>query len=386
MRARTVSINHDNSYQAGRQAALELVEELAAPDLVMMFANSRHDAQGVLDGVWSVLSEPTRLIGCSSYAEIGAEDAAIGSVTLMGIEFGKVEWQLFSLDAIGESSTDAGRRFAMQMQDFGPRLVVMLPDLVANSIQLVRAMREVLGPDCPIIGGVASEQLEFVRTWEFLDRKVIGGGIVALALRGPLRVVTVARAGFQPVGAMRTCTRVEDGKLILELDGRRALDIYKELLGPDVAARPNIGIEFPLAVIQRSPSGDYMGSDERAQVIRVVRQLDEERGALLCAGDIEEGVKVRMTRGNKEDLIAAAKLAIEQGVAAMPDAQLAFLFNCAGRKLVLGARYREEINAAFGPLGDIPRIGFYTYGELAPVDGTNMYHDETFTLALVASE
>lgn len=386
MRARTVSINHENSYQAGRQAALELVEELAKPDLVMMFANSRHDAQGVLDGVWSVLAEPTRLIGCSSYAEIGAEDAAIGSVTLMGIEFGKVEWQLFSLDAVGESSTDAGRRLAESMQDFGPRLVVVLPDLVANSIQLVRAMREVLGRECPIIGGVASEQLEFVRTWEFLDRKVIASGVVALAMRGPLRVVTVARAGFQPVGAMRTCTRVEDGKLILELDGRSALDIYKELLGPGVAERANIGIEFPLAVIQRTPGGDYMSSDERAQVIRVVRQLDEERGALLCAGDIEEGVKIRMTRGNKEDLIAAAKLAIEQGIAAMPDAQLAFLFNCAGRKLVLGARYREEIAAAFGALGDVPRIGFYTYGELAPVDGTNMYHDETFTLALVGSE
>ena len=158
------------------------------------------------------------------------------------------------------------------------------------------------------------------------------------------------------------------------------------MLGPGVAARPNIGIEFPLAVIQRTPGGDYMSSDERAQVIRVVRQLDEERGALLCAGDIEEGVKIRMTRGNKEDLIAAAKQAIEQGIAAMPDAQLAFLFNCAGRKLVLGARYRDEIAAAFESLGEVPRIGFYTYGELAPVDGTNMYHDETFTLALVRSE
>jgi len=386
MRAKTVSINHENSYQAGRQAALELIEELAAPDLVMMFANSRHEPQGVLDGVWSVLAPTTRLVGCSSYAEIGAQDASIGSVTLMGIEFAEIEWQIFKLDAVGDSSVEAGRRLATQMLDFEPRLVVALPDLKTNSIQMIRAMREVLDPSCPIIGGVASEQLEFTRTWEFFDREVIEGGIVALALRGPLRVVTVARAGFQPLGATRTCTRVEDGKLILELDGRSALDIYKEMLGPDVATRTNIGIEFPLAVIQRSPSGDYMASDERSQVIRVVRQLDEERGALLCAGDIEEGVKIRMTRGVKEDLIAAAKQAIESGIAAMPDAQLAFLFNCAGRKLVLGARYRDEIAAAFSVLGEVPRIGFYTYGELAPVDGTNMYHDETFTLALVGTQ
>ena len=301
----------------------------------------------------------------------------------MGIAFGDVEWALFKLDAIGESSDAAGERLAAAIQGFDPRLVVVMPDgLAANSVRLIRAMQQILGPDCPIVGGVASESLEFVRTFELYDREVIDGGVVALAMRGPIEVVTSARAGFQPVGATRTCTRVENGNVILELDGKSALELYKDFLGPDIAERPNIGTEYPLAVVG-APGADYMASDARAQVIRVVRVLDEERGALLCGGDVDVGSRIRMTRATKDDLIAAARSAVEQVRAQMPDPALALLFNCAGRKLVLGARYQEEIEAAFSALGDVPRIGFYTYGEIAPVEGANTYHDETFTIALV---
>jgi hypothetical protein len=233
---------------------------------------------------------------------------------------------------------------------------------------------------------VASESLQFVRTFELFDREVIDGGVVALALRGPVTVATAARAGFQPVGVTRTCTRVEDDKVILELDGASALGLYKHFLGPNIADRPNIGTEFPLAVIEGA-GADYMLSDERYQVIRVVRMLDETRGALLCGGDVYEGARIRMTRATKEDLVAAAESAAAQAARALPSAELALLFNCAGRKLVLGGRYREEIRAAFTALGTrVPKIGFYTYGELAPVEGTSMYHDETFTLALVGTE
>lgn len=386
MRAQTVSIVHEDPYMAGRDTASELLAQLGAPpDLVLVFATSRHEPARVLEGLWSRLPASTRLLGCSSFAEIGDRDALSGSVTAMGIDFDRVEWELFKLDAVGESS-EAGKVLGERVRGFDPKLVVVLPDgMAVNSAKLVRSMREVLGEECAIVGGVASESLEFVRTFEFFDREVLEGGVVALALRGPIRVATSARAGFQPVGVTRTCTRVEDDKRILELDGESALGLYKDFLGPTVVERPNIGTEFPLALIEGA-GGDYMASDERSQVIRVVRQLDEERGALLCGGDVYEGARVRMTRGTKEDLIAAAVSAAQEAKAAFPDATIGFFFNCAGRKLVLGARHHEEIRAAFEAIGtELPKIGFYTYGELAPVDGKNMYHDETFTLVLVGT-
>ena len=78
---------------------------------------------------------------------------------------------------------------------------------------------------------------------------------------------------------------------------------------------------------------------------------------------------------------------IADGLEARVEPSLAFVFNCAGRKLNLGSQYTAEVAAAFEALGpSVPKVGFYTYGEICPVDGTQMYHDETFTVTLVGAE
>lgn len=387
MRAETTAIVHADPYQAGRQTAAELLALLGrAPDLVIVFVTHRHPPEPVLEGLWSVLPAGVRLLGCSSYAEITAADALAGSVTAMGIVFESVEWKMFELPAIGESSVAAGTAFGELVAGYDPKLVITLPDGAIDNAKFVRALQDRLGPGCPVAGGVASDGLEFANTFELIDRRVVRGAVVGLALRGPVTVATSARAGFQPLGVTRTATRVENDKIILELDGQSALEIYKDFLGPTIAERPNIGTEFPLAMIV-GPGGDYMASDERSQIIRVVRLLDEERGALVCSCDVPEGAKLRMTRGTKEDLVAAAGSAASQALARLPEPKLALVFSCVGRRLVLGARCGEEVEAACRVLDPaLPKLGFYTYGEIAPVDGTTMSHDETFALVLVGTE
>ncbi len=404
MRAVTASIVHEDPYMAGRDTIAEILDHLARepgsaapsssrtpalvgakPDVVLAFVSSRYDPERVLAGMWSRLPATTRLIGCSSYAEIGADDALFGSVTAMGMQLDGIEYDLFveECGAWGESH-EIGRRLGAKMLGFDPALVIILPDgSMVNSPQLILGMQEVLGTKRTIVGGVAADHIEYHQTFELFDREVRRNAVVALALKGPIEVATCAKAGFQPVGVERTCTLVEDDKLILELDGVSALGLYKEMLGPDITERPSIGIEFPLAVILGS-AGDYMSSDYRSHLIRVVRKLDEERGGLLCGTDIHTGARVRMTTAAKDDLLDAAILAVAEAKEKMPSPALALVFSCAGRRLVLGSRYHEEIKGAFSVLGwDVPRIGFYTFGEIAPVDGVTRFHSETFTVTLL---
>jgi hypothetical protein len=387
MRAATASIVHEDAYRAGRETAAELLDQLGGPpDVVIVFATSRHAPEKVLEGLWSRLPARTRLIGCSSFAEISADDALAGSVTAMALQLHRVDAALFKVDRVEGSSLEAGRALGERLRRFDPALVILLIDpLIASRARFVHGVREPLGERFPIMGGVASDHIEFARSFELLDREIVTGGAVALALRGPITFATVAKAGFQPVGVTRTCTKVEDERLILELDGASALDLYKEFLGPAVTQRPNIGLEFPLALVVNS-GGDYMASDERSQVIRVVRYLDEARGALIVGGDVPEGSKVRMTRATKEDLVGAAVLACEEAKRALAAPGIGLFFNCGGRKLVLGGRYHREVREAFRVLGaGLPKIGFYTFGEIAPVDGVSMFHNETFTAVLIAA-
>lgn len=404
MRAVTASIVHEDPYMAGRDAVAEILDQLgpereasaegspgtpahASPklDVVLAFVSSRCDPERALAGMWSRLPPATRLVGCSSFAEIGAEDALVGSVTAMGMRLDRVEYDLFVIECSAwEESHEVGRRLGEQMLGFDPVLVIVLPDgSMVNSPQLILGMQGVLGTKRTIVGGVAADHIEYQQTFELFDRRVLRNAVVALALRGPIEVATSAKAGFQPVGVERTCTLVEDDKLILELDGVSALGLYKEMLGPDIIKRPSIGIEFPLAVILGS-GGDYMSSDYRSHLIRVVRKLDEERGGLLCGTDIHTGARVRMTTAAKDDLLDAAILAIAEAKHKLPSPAIALLFSCAGRRLVLGSRHHEEIKGAFSVLGsEVPRIGFYTFGEIAPVDGVTRFHSETFTVTLL---
>ena len=66
---------------------------------------------------------------------------------------------------------------------------------------------------------------------------------------------------------------------------------------------------------------------------------------------------------------------------------MAFLFDCMSRKVVLGTRYKEELRAVFADIPpEVPRIGFYTFGEVSSVQGVAMHHESTFTLAYIVVE
>ena len=192
MHAQSISIVHEEPFAAGRDAAAELLDQLGtAPDVVMAFVSSVHDPARVLEGLWSRLPPSARLLGCSSFAEIGADDALAGSVTLMGLELGEVEWELFRLDPGERSEAEAGQALGEQIRGFDPKLVIVLPDgLRLNSTKFVGALHRALGRECAIVGGLASEGFVFERTTELFDREVIEGGAVALALRGPIAVAT----------------------------------------------------------------------------------------------------------------------------------------------------------------------------------------------------
>ena len=107
---------------------------------------------------------------------------------------------------------------------------------------------------------------------------------------------------------------------------------------------PVLGVLHPLAMVSSSADGDSWNQHE--QVIRVVQKFDE-RGALLCGGDIHEGALVRITRATREDLLAGAVATCERALARLPEPEAAFIFNCAARKMILGhfrERYRKPVD------------------------------------------
>lgn len=380
----TISIVHDDSRQAGVDAGLELVDRLGRqPDLVLLFVSTKYDVEAVLAGLHEQLEPGVKLVGCSSYAEINAEEALTESVTAMGLVLGNVQCMPVIVEDSSAGGFAVGEALARQVLDFEPNLFVLLPDgITLNSTPVLLGMQSVLGENFPIVGGVAADDVAFKKTYEFFGNRVIAGGAVGVAFKGDIKVATAARSGFYPVGATRTVTKVENRKVILEIDGVPALDLYKEYLGTMAAKLETAGIEFPLGIVGEI-EGRQKLPEEQILTVRAIQGIDEARGGLLSSGDVAEGTQLRMTRATKDDLIQAAVDASHHVTGELPQGKVALIFDCAGRKLVLGTRFKDEAARALAVFGDIPKIGFYTYGELSPVQGKTLHHDETFTVALL---
>jgi hypothetical protein len=66
--------------------------------------------------------------------------------------------------------------------------------------------------------------------------------------------------------------------------------------------------------------------------------------------------------------------------------QLALVVSCIGRRLLMGQHIIDEVEAAGVELGaEVPRLGFYSYGEIAPhsASGVCELHNQTMTVTAI---
>lgn len=384
MKAVTVSGYGVDGRQVGKDVGVGLREALGGdPDVVLLFCAAEYDARAVIAGLYDRLGAGVRVVGCSSCAEINSEEATTGSVTAMGLRLGDVVATIVHAEDPANDSRAIGRALGEALAPVQPTLVLLLVDgIVLNSTPVLVGIQSVLGDRMPIVGGVAADALTFSRTEEYVDRDVLSGAAVALALSGPLRIETIVAGGWQAIGKSRVITRATDSKTIDQLDGEPALDVYRRYLGTFGRDLDNAGLEFPIGVV--ALPGEAAAAD--TAFIRAVQGAAPDGRGVRVSGDIVEGATVRMMRASRDELIASATRGVQAAVQALPDPALALFFDCAGRKVVLGTRYQEEFAAALQhvPPG-VPRVGFYTYGELAPRAGTTIHHDETFTAVLIGT-
>jgi len=129
-----------------------------------------------------------------------------------------------------------------------------------------------------------------------------------------------------------------------------------------------------------------LGRDEaEVGLIRTISGVDETQGSLILAGDIDPQGYLRLMHANTDALVSGAEAAAQAACPASTcaDQGLALLVSCAGRKLVMGDRVDEEVEA----VADVFRhkatlAGFYSNGEISPMLGALAckLHNQTMTI------
>jgi len=90
-------------------------------------------------------------------------------------------------------------------------------------------------------------------------------------------------------------------------------------------------------------------------------------------------------RGTAERLVDAAEAAAASARLPGDGPGIAIAVSCVGRRLYLGQRVEDELEAVCAGLGPhTPLMGFYSYGELSPVvAGGCDLHNQTMTITVL---
>jgi hypothetical protein len=372
-----------NPNLAGREAAEQALEKAGVekPAFVFMFASIGYDQHSVLRAVREATGGAP-LTGCSVEGTIDGDDADESnfSVLVTVISSDELRWHNGFATGLSADSCALGKRVA---QDLLPHLsadtigLFIFPDGLTYDIDHFFAGLEGDLPSdrfLPIWGGGAGNSLYPGKpTYQYCDDEIVSDGISYALLSGEARPAWAIGHSLIPIGAERIVTRSE-GNVIYEIDGKPATEVLKEYLPEDALTEDQDWLRYAisLALSFRAPS--YMKDEE--YVVRGVPQLSLTDGSFTVQTEVPEGTSIWFSSRDKEKITTgfdrmAAKIK-EQLDGAQPE--LVFQFECVTRgklmfreqeKLQLLKRFRQSV----GP--DVPWVGFYTIGEIAPVEEHN---------------
>jgi hypothetical protein len=325
------------------------------------------------------------LWGCSTAGEIYGTQVSDDSLTITAVEFEHTEVKsaCVNIDSV-EDSFQAGERLGKSIDKDGlAHLLVLSDGLQINGSDLVRGLLKHLPEDITVTGGLSGDGGRFTETMVFNKEGVPEKGAIAvLGLYGNrLKIGYGSLGGWDPFGPERLITKSK-GNILYEVDGKSALELYKQYLGEHAEGLPATGLLFPLSI--KAPGSERW-------LVRTILAVNEEEQSMTFAGDLPEGAYAQLMKANFDRLIdgaaGAASTCYEALGSSSPD--LAILISCVGRKMILKQRVEEEVEAVSEILGDQTILtGFYSYGEVAPFTrGAKCeLHNQTMTITTFLEE
>jgi small ligand-binding sensory domain FIST len=224
----------------------------------------------------------------------------------------------------------------------------------ANLTSMVRTLAGRLGSNY-VVGGVTSSR---GRGLQYADG-VTEGGLSGALFSDDVVVATRLTQGCAPLGTRHRVTEAR-GNVLIRLDGRPALDVLREDIGPALASdlRSAGGYVFAAIPTDGGGAGDYIvrnlvGVDTRHRLVAIGETIANGGEVMFCKRD----------RGAACDDLDRMLSSIKSGLYRQPRGAL--YYSCLGRGASLFGENSEELRLIQDGLGDVPLVGFFCNGEIS---------------------
>jgi hypothetical protein len=377
---------HHNPNVAGREAAEQALEKagVSKPDFVLMFGSIGYDQRSLVRTVRETTGGAP-LTGCSAEGTINGDDADESGFSVVVTVFSSDElrWTNGIATGLEDDPRAVGKRVAQELLPYLSSDTIGLfvfPDgLTENFDQFIAGLEENLPSDqfLPLWGGGAANNFNLEEpTYQYCDDEVISGGVSYALLSGEAQTSWAISHGLIPIGGERIVTRSQ-GNVIYEIDGKPATEVLKEYLPEHALAADRDWLRYAISLALCFKAPSYMKDEE--YVVRGVPAVRMADGSIIIQTEVPEGTSVWFSSRDKEKITTGfdsmAQQIEEQLGGEQPE--LVFQFECVTRghvmfreqeKLQILKRFRQSV----GP--DAPWVGFYTVGEIGPVEEHNDIH------------
>jgi small ligand-binding sensory domain FIST len=206
-----------------------------------------------------------------------------------------------------------------------------------------------------LIGGVASSEKLPVQVAD----RAVGGNVSGIVFNGSVAISTGLSQGCSLIGSKHRISACRHN-VIETIDGRPALDVFKEDIG-EVLARDLsriAGYIFAALPIPNSDTGDYL--------VRNLIGIDTERGLIAIGDLVESDMEIQFARRDAQTARDDLERMVSRLQQRLPSPPRGALYHtCLGRGRNLFGDQSDELRLIRDLVGDVPLAGFYANGEIS---------------------
>ncbi|MFV8366966.1 FIST signal transduction protein [Flavobacterium sp. XS1P27] len=350
--------------------------------LILVFANRfLLEDEAVIESIRKEFPYEDIVFGSTS-GEILCCNVYDSSISVTAIEFEKSSF-VVERENILDYDNDAGK-LGEALYNKIPKenlkhLFVVSEGSFVNGSSLIKGLESNIDCSISITGGMCGDDARFEKTLASYKENPKVGEVILIGFYGETLEITYSSfGGWIPFGPERIITKSE-ANILYEIDGQPALDLYKNYLGEKARELPQASLLYPLNVTPE---------DKNEPVVRTILNIDNDNQSMILAGDVPINSRVQLMMASVDGIGDGAKIAAEFAMKNRKNKpELAVLVSCIGRKLVMNQRVEEEVEQVRETIGEkIPMTGFYSYGEMAPFNGSRSceLHNQTMTITLIS--
>lgn len=356
-----------DAYEAGVETAKTSTEGMNAK-IALLFNSVGYDQKKLMEGIKSVATD-VDVIGCTSSAGIITPDGYMidesgtaGMLTLGGDDLTVACYGM----AKGKSARETGREVAKKALekaglDYAPDYFFMSAS-PAEEEEYIKGIQDVIGR-VPCFGGSAADNTVEGKWSIFYNDTIFNDGVVAAFFYTANDIATVYTGAYNETKDMGIITKLNDTRVLAEIDGEPALDKYKNWRGLDDEAVTGGNL---LVTTITSPLGvkDRLGN---LTAIRHPMNGNDDKSMNIGA-NLAVGTTVIRMEATVDELINSTGKTLKELKKKCPNAAGYLLVHCGGRRLGIGDRMNEVYEQLKKEAGDVPFLVAFTFGEYGYTD------------------